>query len=84
MVLWRIGSDTHLRKNELNQKKGRVWMILSVKRQKKWRSGIRLKRNPAERDFTTQELLQDLGGDDWANTATSPLASSPRKDLEYL
>ena len=38
--------------------------------------------NPAERDFTTQELLQDLGGDDWANTATPPLKSSPRKDLE--
>ena len=38
--------------------------------------------NPAERDFNTQELLQDLSGDDWANTATPPLASSPRKDLE--
>ena len=37
--------------------------------------------NPAERDFTTQELLQDLIGDDWANTATPPLGS-PRKDLE--
>ena len=38
--------------------------------------------NPAERDFTTQELLQDLSGDDWANTATPPLASSPRNYLE--
>ena len=37
--------------------------------------------SPAERDFTTQELLQDLSGDDWANTATPPLGS-PRKDLE--
>ena len=37
---------------------------------------------PAERDFTTQELRQDLSGDDWANTATPPLTSSPRKDLE--
>ena len=37
---------------------------------------------PAERDFTTQELLQDLSGDDWANTATPPLTSSPRKNLE--
>ena len=37
---------------------------------------------PAERDFTTQELLQDLSGDDWANTATPPLTSSPRKELE--
>ena len=36
---------------------------------------------PAERDFTTHELLQDLSGDDWANTATPPLGS-PRKDLE--
>ena len=31
--------------------------------------------DPAERDFTTQELLQDLSGDDWANTATPPLGS---------
>ena len=37
---------------------------------------------PAERDFTTKELLQDLSGDDWANTATPPLTSPPRKDLE--
>ena len=31
--------------------------------------------DPAERDFITQELLQDLSGDDWANTATPPLGS---------
>ena len=37
---------------------------------------------PAEKDFTTQELLQDLSGDDWANTATPSLTSSPRKNLE--
>ena len=37
---------------------------------------------PAEKDFTTQELLQDLSGDDWADTATSPLTSSFRKNLE--
>ena len=37
---------------------------------------------PAEKDFTTQELLQDLSGDDWANTATPPLTSSPRKNQE--
>ena len=37
---------------------------------------------PAEKDFTTQELLQDLSEDDWANTATQPLTSSPRKNLE--
>ena len=29
--------------------------------------------DPAEKDFTMQELLQDLSGVDWANTATSPL-----------
>ena len=39
------------------------------------------KQDSAERDFTTQELLQDLSGDDWANTATPPLGS-PRKYLE--
>ena len=33
----------------------------------------------AEKDFTTQEVLQDLSGDDWANTATPPLTSSPKK-----
>ena len=35
----------------------------------------------AETDFTAHELLQDLSGDDWANTATPPLGS-PRKGLE--
>ena len=37
---------------------------------------------PAEVDFIPQELLQNLSGDDWADTATPPLASSPRKNLE--
>ena len=37
---------------------------------------------PAEKDFITQELLQDLREDDWANKATAPLTSSPRKNLE--
>ena len=37
---------------------------------------------PAEEDFTTQELLKDLSGDDGADTATPPLNSSPRKNLE--
>ena len=37
---------------------------------------------PAEEDFTAQELLQDLSGDDWAVTATPPLTSSPRKNQE--
>ena len=35
---------------------------------------------PAEEDFTAQELLQDLSGDDWADNATPPLTSSPRKN----
>ena len=34
--------------------------------------------DPAEKEFTTHELLQDLSGDDWANT-TSPAPGSPRK-----
>ena len=34
-----------------------------------------------ESDFTTQEILQDLSGEDWANTAPPPLGS-PRKNLE--
>ena len=29
--------------------------------------------DPAKRDFTTHELLQDLSGDDRANTTTPPL-----------
>ena len=37
---------------------------------------------PAEEGFTTQELLKDLSGNDWADTATPPLNSSPRKNLE--
>ena len=37
---------------------------------------------PAQEDFTAQELLQDLSGDEWADTATPPLTSSPRKGLE--
>ena len=36
----------------------------------------------AEEDFTAQELLKDLSGDDWADTATPPLIASPRKNLE--
>ena len=37
---------------------------------------------PAEVDFTAQELLRDLSGDGWADSATPPLTSSPRKNLE--
>ena len=37
---------------------------------------------PAEEDFTAQELLKDLSGDEWADTATPPLTSSPCKNLE--
>ena len=35
----------------------------------------------ADTEYTTQEILQDLTGDDWANTATPPLGY-PRKNLE--
>ena len=37
---------------------------------------------PAEEEFTTQEMLKDLSGEYWADTATPPLTSSPRKNLE--
>ena len=37
---------------------------------------------PADEVFTAQELLKDLSGDDWADTATPPLKSSPSKNLE--
>ena len=37
---------------------------------------------PDEEDYTAQGMLQDLSGDDWADTATPPLTSSPRKNLE--
>ena len=33
-------------------------------------------------DFSAQELLKDLSGEDWTDTATPPLNSSPRKNLE--
>ena len=37
---------------------------------------------PAEVDFNAQELLRDLSGGDWADSATPPLTSSPHKNLE--
>ena len=37
---------------------------------------------PSEEEFTTQELLKELSGENWADTATPPLTSSPRKNLE--
>ena len=37
---------------------------------------------PAEEEFTAQELLKDLSGENWADTPTPPLTSSPRKDPE--
>ena len=37
---------------------------------------------PSEEKFTTQELLKDLSGENWADTPTPPLNSSPRKNLE--
>ena len=38
---------------------------------------------PAEEDFNAQELLQDLSGDDWADTATPPLTSTLGKTWNY-
>ena len=40
------------------------------------------KPKPSEEEFTTQELLKDLSGENWADTPTPPLTSSPRKNLE--
>ena len=37
---------------------------------------------PSEEEFTTQELLKDLSGENWADTATPPLTSISRKNLE--
>ena len=37
---------------------------------------------PSEEEFTAQELLKDLSGENWADTPTPPLTSSPRKNLE--
>ena len=37
---------------------------------------------PSEEEFTTQELLKDLSGENWADTPTPPLTSSPQKNLE--
>ena len=37
---------------------------------------------PSEEEFTTQELLKDLSGENWADTPTPHLTSSPRKNLE--
>ena len=37
---------------------------------------------PAEEEFTAQELLKDLSEENWADTPTPPLTSSPRKDPE--
>ena len=37
---------------------------------------------PSEEEFTTQELLKDLSGENWADTPTPPLTSSRRKNLE--
>ena len=36
---------------------------------------------PAEEEFTNQELLKDLSGEYWADTATPPLTSSAPKNL---
>ena len=37
---------------------------------------------PLEEEFSTQGLLKDLSGENWADTPAPPLTSSPRKNLE--
>ena len=37
---------------------------------------------PSGEEFNTRELLKDLSGENWADTATPPLTPSPRKNLE--
>ena len=37
---------------------------------------------PSEEEFTTQEFLKDLSGENWADTPTPPLTSSPCKNIE--
>ena len=44
--------------------------------------GITPEPKPAEEEFILQELLKDLSGEYWTDTATPPLTSSPRKNLE--
>ena len=39
---------------------------------------------PSEDELTTQELLKDLSGENWADTPKLPLTSSPCKNLELL
>ena len=38
---------------------------------------------PSEEEFTNPKLLKDLSRENWADTATPPLTSSPRKNLEW-
>ena len=47
-VPWKVGLETYLKEGELSQK-GRAWMRLSVKQEKKWRWGIHLSRNQLRR-----------------------------------
>ena len=37
---------------------------------------------PSEEECTTQEMLKDLSGENWADIPTPPLTSSPRKNPE--
>ena len=57
-------------------------MRLSVKQERKWKWETRRNQKKTEDDFTAQELLKDLSGDDWEDTAMPPLTSSPPKSLE--
>ena len=78
---WKTSSGRYSRGGEPSQKK-KAWMRLSGGQERRWRWEIRLSRSQLWGDFATQELLKDLSGDHWADTATPPLTSSPRKNLE--
>ena len=62
----------HLRKNELESEEGESMDETLSEAGEEMEVGNTPEQNPAERNLTTQELLQDLSGDDWANTATPP------------
>ena len=71
----------HLRKNKLSQRNWESMDETLSEEGEEMELGNTTEQHPAERSFTTQELLQDFSGNDWANTSTPPPGSS-RKDLE--
>ena len=68
-----------MREEESNQEK-KAWMRLSGEDME---VGNTPEPKPSEEEFTTQELLKDLSGENWTDTPTPPLTSSPRKNLEW-